>query len=191
MTEFDDIRNRLPEEARDIKLNLQTVLQSETLSKRQLWGVAITSAATARSSRLRDALTAEAARALGTDEYRAVLNDARAASVLMAMNNVFYRFRHMVDKSSYADKPARLRMNRLGKPATDKLTFELCCLVASAINGCETCVQAHERVLILGGMSEDAVHDAIRVAATVQAAAVALELPADDAVVSAVTGPPH
>ena len=191
MTAFDDIRNRLPDEARDIKLNLQTVLQSETLSKSQLWGVAITSAAAARSAPLRDALMAEAERALEPGQYRAVVDDARAATVLMAMNNVFYRFRHMVEKSSYADKPARLRMNRLGKPATDKLTFELCCLVASAINACETCVQAHERVVVAGGISEDAVHDAIRVAATVQAAAVALELPADDTGVSAVSGPPH
>lgn len=186
MTELDDIRNRLPDEARDTKLNLQAVLQSETLSKSQLWGVALTSAATARSARLRDALTAEAARALDDEQCRAVISDARAASVLMAMNNVFYRFRHMVDKATYSDKPARLRMNRLSKPATDKLTFELCCLVASAINGCETCVRAHERVLVAGGLSEDAVHDAIRIAATVNAAAVALEVPGDDSAVAAV-----
>jgi len=184
MTELDEIRNQLPEPARDIKLNLQSVLQSETLSKSQLWGVAITSAVTARNVRLRDALTAEAARALDPVQYRAVVDDARAAALLMAMNNVFYRFRHMVDKSSYAEKPARLRMNRLGKPATDKLCFELCCLVASAINGCETCVQAHERVLILGGLSEDAVHDAIRIGATVHAAALALELPQADTAVA-------
>lgn len=185
MTQFEDIRSQLPEVARDIKLNLQTVLQSETLSKSQLWGVAITSATTAHSARLRGALMAEAERALEPAQYRAVVDDARAAALLMAMNNVFYRFRHMVDKPSYAEKPARLRMNRLGKPATDKLCFELCCLVASAINGCETCVQAHERVLVAGGMSEDAVHDAIRIAATVRAAALALDLPGDDAKVAA------
>lgn len=85
-----------------------------------------------------------------------------------------------------ADKPARLCMNRLGKPATDKLCFELCCLVASAINGCQTWVQAHERVLVGGGMSEDAVHDAIRIAATVNSAALALELPVSDPIVAAV-----
>ncbi|HEY6723131.1 MAG TPA: carboxymuconolactone decarboxylase family protein [Polyangiaceae bacterium] len=186
MSELSDLRDRLPEVARDIKLNLQAVLQSEALSKSQLWGVAITSALAARSERLRAALTAEAARVLEPAQHRAVVDDARAASVLMAMNNVFYRFRHMVDKASYAEKPARLRMNRLGKPATDKLTFELCCLVASAINGCETCVQAHERVVVTGGISEDAVHDAIRLAATVQAAALALELPLDDSTVAAV-----
>lgn len=186
MSKLEDLRNQLPELARDIKLNLQTVLQSEALSKSQLWAVAITSAATARNERLLEALTAEAERALDPVQHRAVVDDARAAAVLMAMNNVFYRFRHLVDKASYADKPARLRMNRLGKPATDKLCFELCCLVASAINACETCVQAHERVLVAGGISEDAVHDAIRIAATLHAAALALELEAGDPAVAAV-----
>lgn len=180
MSELSDLGDRLPEVARDIKLNLQAVLRSEALSKTQLWGVALTSAVAARSEPLRQALAAEAARVLDPDQYRAVVDDAHAASVLMAMNNVFYRFRHLVDKPSYADKPARLRMNRLAKPATDKLTSELYCLVASAINGCETCVQAHERVVVAGGISEDAVHDAIRVAASVRAAAVALELSQND-----------
>jgi alkyl hydroperoxide reductase subunit D len=46
----------------------------------------------------------------------------------------------------------------------------------SAINGCEMCMQAHEKVVLEGGLSEDQVHDAVRVAATIQAAAVSLEL---------------
>jgi alkyl hydroperoxide reductase subunit D len=95
----------------------------------------------------------------------------------MGMNNVYYRFRHLVGKASYAQKPARLRMNRLVKPATTKVDFELFCLAVSAINGCEACIRAHEQVVIDGGLGEDAVHDAVRIAATIQAAAVALELP--------------
>jgi alkyl hydroperoxide reductase subunit D len=94
----------------------------------------------------------------------------------MAMNNVYYRFRHLVGKPSYGDKPARLRMQRIAKPATDKTTFELICLAVSAINGCETCIQSHERVVIEGGLSEDQVNDAVRIAATIQAAAVSLEI---------------
>ena len=67
-------------------------------------------------------------------------------------------------------------MNRLVRPATSKTDFELFSLAVSAINGCESCLRAHERVVIDGGMSEDQVHDAIRIAATIHAAAVALEL---------------
>src|SRR5262245_56406643 len=94
----------------------------------------------------------------------------------MAMTNVYYRFRHLVGKPSYSEKPARLRMNRLVKPASNRVDFELFSLAVSAINGCEACIRAHENAVLDGGMTEEQVHDAIRIAATIQATAVALEL---------------
>jgi lipoyl-dependent peroxiredoxin subunit D len=174
MSTLESLRDSFPEAAKDIKLNLQSVLQPGALSPAQRWGVAIASAIAARNPELRDAVVA-AARA---EVDAPVVEDAMAAAALMAMNNVYYRFRHMVGKPSYSDKPARLRMNRLVKPATNKTDFELFSLAVSAINGCEMCIQSHEKVVIEGGLSEDQVHDAVRIAATIHAAAVALELPA-------------
>jgi alkyl hydroperoxide reductase subunit D len=110
-------------------------------------------------------------------ETLAPLGDTLAAATLMAMNNVYYRFRHLSGKASYAAKPARLRMTRLAKPATTKADFELICLAVSAVNACETCIQAHERVVLEGGLTEEHVHDAVRIAATVHAAAVSLTFP--------------
>ena len=81
----------------------------------------------------------------------------------------------MVGKPAYAQKPARLRMNRLAKPATSKADLELFSLAASAINGCEVCVQSHEKVVLDAGLTEDMVHDAVRIAAVIHAVAVALE----------------
>jgi lipoyl-dependent peroxiredoxin subunit D len=66
-------------------------------------------------------------------------------------------------------------MNRIAKPVTSKADFELLCLAVSALNGCEACIQAHERAVLEGGLTEDHVHDAVRIAAVVNAAAVALE----------------
>ena len=103
------------------------------------------------------------------------MEDARAAAALMAMNNVYYRFRHMVGKPAYSQRPARLRMQRIAQALTSKADFELYCLAVSAINGCETCVQAHEHAVVEGGLTEEHVHDAVRIAAVVHAAAVALE----------------
>ena len=80
----------------------------------------------------------------------------------MGMNNVLYRFRHLIEKPSYGDRPARLRMNRLVKPAGSKTDFELFCLAVSAINGCGTCMQAHEKVVLAGGLGEEQVFDAVR-----------------------------
>ncbi len=182
MSSIQDIRDRFPEVARDISLNLEAVLRSETLSAAQRWGVAIASAAASRNERLRAAVLTDASREVN----EAVVEDALAAAVLMGMNNVYYRFRHLVGKESYSQKPARLRMNRLVKPATNKIDFELFCLAVSAINACEACIRAHEKVLLEGGLKEDAVHDAVRIAATMQAAAIALEIPQTLAVEAAV-----
>ena len=169
---LDGLRERIPEVAKDIKLNLGALLASQILSPAQLWGVALASAASSRSPRLMHAIRAEVEAKVGP----AVVDDALAAAALMAMNNVFYRFRHMVGKASYGEKPARLRMNRIAKPATNRVDFELFCLVASAINGCETCVRSHERVVVEGGLSEDHVLEGVRVGAVVYAAASALEV---------------
>jgi lipoyl-dependent peroxiredoxin subunit D len=168
------LRATLPEAARDIKLNLQSVMQGGALSPAQRHGVAVASAIASRSPGLREALESDAA----AEVEASVLEDARAAAALMAMNNVYYRFRHQIGKDSYGQKPARLRMNRLVQPAGSKLDFELMCLAVSAINGCEACVGAHEAAVVAGGLSEDHVHDAVRIAATVHATAVALEIAA-------------
>jgi len=163
----------IPDVAKDIKLNLQSVLQPGALTPAQRWGVAIASAVAARNHALRDALIADAASEVGGE----VIEDAVAAAALMAMNNVYYRFRHLVGKPSYSQMPARLRMQRIAKPLTNKADFELFCLAVSAINGCEMCIRSHEEVVIKGGLTEDQVHDAVRIAATVNAAALSIDLP--------------
>ena len=147
------------------------MLGAESLTPAQRWGVAVACAFAARNAALRDAMLAEA-RANGADD--AVIDDARAAAALMAMNNVFYRSKHMIGEA-YAAKPARLRMQRIAKPAGPKLDFELMCLAVSAINGCEVCLAAHEKTVVDGGLSQDAVIDAVRIAAVVHGVACALE----------------
>lgn len=160
----------VPEAAKDIRLNLQAVLGPSSLTPAQAWGVAAAAALTTRSPELRDAVLADAGQQVGA----AVVEDAIAAAALMAMNNVFYRFRHLVGRPGYEHKPPRLRMQRLQQPATNALDFELMALAVSALNGCAACVQAHERVVQQGGLGEDQVQDAVRIAAVVNAAATAL-----------------
>ena len=172
MNQLERIREAIPEAARDIRLNLQSVLQPGTLTPEQRWGVAAASAYASRDRRLLEAVLADAR----LEVEQAVLEDAQGAAALMGMNNIYYRFRHMIGKPVYSEKPARLRMNRIAQPAGSKADFELFCLAVSAINGCESCIRSHERVVIEGGLTEDHVNDAVRIAATFHGAAVALEM---------------
>ncbi len=83
------------------------------------------------------------------------INAARAAAALMGMNNIYYRFLHLVEDEEYKQLPARLRMNVMANPGIDKQDFELLSLAVSAINGCGTCVASHERQLRQHGLSRE------------------------------------
>jgi alkyl hydroperoxide reductase subunit D len=173
MEALEAIRQKLPDVAKDIKLNLQSVLGESSLTAEQKWGVAVASAASVGNAELLAATRSDAAKAVAPG----VIEDALAAATLMAMNNVYYRFRHMVGKPSYSAKPARLRMNRMAQPAGgNKANFELFGLAVSAINACQLCIETHEKVVIEAGLSEDQVNDAVRIAATFAATAVAMRI---------------
>ncbi len=165
------LAEKLADNARDLRLNLQSVLGEGILSPAQRWGTAVAAAATSRNPALTAAILADARGQVSV----ATIDDALAASALMGMNNILYRFRHMIGKPSYGEKPARLRMNRLVKPAGTKIDFELFALAASAVGGCEACVRAHEKVVVEGGLGEDHVHEAVRIASVVHGVAIALE----------------
>jgi len=161
---------RFPDSAKDIKLNLQNVLKAKHLNENQVWGTALACAYNEGRQELIQALLEEGADQL-TEE---VIADAQAAAALMSMNNVYYRFRHVVGNPAYQQRQAQLRMTAMGRPKTDRTTFELFSLAVSAINGCGMCMTSHEKVLRDHGLSEDGIHDGIRIAAVVRAAAVTL-----------------
>jgi alkyl hydroperoxide reductase subunit D len=173
MQETARLAEAFPDVAKDIRVNLQNVLQPGTLNADQVWGTAIACAHASRNDALKQAIEADA-KAAGIGD--GVVADARAAAVLMAMNNVFYRFKHVIGKEDYEKRPARLRMQRLAQITSNKADFELFCLAVSAINNCQSCMAAHEAGVLKHGLTEDHVLDSIRIAATIHAAAVAAAL---------------
>jgi alkyl hydroperoxide reductase subunit D len=167
---LDNIRDSLPDYARDLKLNLGTVLTpagAPGLSEGQIWAVALAAAAASRNS----AFTAEIEALARAHLDAAHVQAAHAAAAVMGMNNVYYRFLHLVEDEEYKQLPARLRMNVIGNPGIDKFDFELLSLAVSVINGCGTCVVAHERQLRQHDTTREAVQSAVRIAATVHAVA--------------------
>jgi len=162
------LRERLPEYARDLKLNLSLVGGAGELSPRQQWGAALASAMATGNAEVIAAIAADAVPFLDEAAQRA----ARAAAAIMGMNNIYYRFVHfMGEGNDYARMPARLRMQVIGNPGVDPVDFELWCLAVSAIHGCEACVRAHEKVVRDKGATASMVQDAVRIAAVVHAVA--------------------
>jgi lipoyl-dependent peroxiredoxin subunit D len=173
-TTLDLIRESIPDYARDLKLNLGSVLTTAGapgLNERQIWAVAVASAIASRNPAFARGIEAAAEEHLDAAHLQA----ARAAAAIMGMNNIYYRFLHLVEDDEYQAMPARLRMNILANPGIDKLDFELLSLAVSAINGCGLCISSHEKKLRQHGYTREMIQSAVRIAATVHAVAGVLE----------------
>jgi alkyl hydroperoxide reductase subunit D len=171
MTTLEQLRERLPASAKDIKLNLSLLERGTKLDRLQLWGTAVASALATRNAELVRTIVLEARAHLSAQELEA----ARTAAAIMAMNNVYYRFVHLVSDTEYDKLPARLRMQGIATHGVDPLAFELWSLAVSAVNGCGKCIDSHEHVLREKGASRELVQDAVRVAAVLAATAAVLD----------------
>ena len=171
---LNELRSRIPDYAKDLRLNLESVLSeagAPGLTAPQIAMVAVASAIASRHAPLTRAVVQWSESSLDS----AALNGARTAAALMGMTNVYYRFTHLVTDPEYQTLRAGLRMNALANPGCDKTGFELASLAASAINGCGKCVDSHEKVLRHQGLAAQTIQSAARIASVVHAVAVVLE----------------
>ena len=162
-----DFAGTLPDFAKDIRLNVGSLLNEQHLPDQQKFGLLLTCAHATGYKPLVDVTEAEVAEKLSPE----AANPARAAAAVMAMNNVYYRFTHLAGNQEYRNMPAKLRMNVIGAPGIDKVDFELFSLAVSAMNGCGMCIDSHERVLLEHGVKPDVIQAAVRVAAVMKAVA--------------------
>lgn len=166
-----ELKSALPDYAKDLKLNLGSVIGNSNLPQQQLWGTVLACAIASRSPRVLRELEPEARANLKPEVYTA----AKAAAAIMAMNNVFYRTRHLLSDPEYGTMRAGLRMNIIGNPGVEKTDFELWCFAVSAINGCGSCLDSHEQVVRKGDVDRETIQEAFKIAAVIQAVGATLE----------------
>lgn len=148
----------------DLKINFKNSFESEVLAKKEIALLGIALAVNANNSILREFFKANA---LSEGAKPEEIAEAAACASLLSANNVFYRFRHFINKEKYNEIPARIKMNLMARPINGKEFFELMSLAVSAVNGCEMCVKAHENSLIELGSKEERIFEAIRLASVI------------------------
>ena len=117
---IESLKNRLPDYAKDLKLNLGSLASEPVLTQQQRAGSFIVAALASRNAEVTAAIVAEFAPQLSAE----ALSAAKAAAAIMGMNNIYYRFTHLVG-GDYPKLPAKLRMNVMAKPGIEKVDFEL------------------------------------------------------------------
>ena len=166
---IDAIKEALPDYAKDLKLNLGSIVRSTELTEQQLWGALVATAAATKSEQLLREVTEDALDVLSEEAYNAALG----AAAIMGMNNVFYRTKYQLE-GRYDDLRAGLRMNIIANPGVEKANFELWCFAVSSINGCPDCVAAHEHTLREAGVTRETIQEALKAAAITSGVAQAI-----------------
>ncbi|MDB5927598.1 MAG: carboxymuconolactone decarboxylase [Betaproteobacteria bacterium] len=167
---LNTLKARIPEYAKDIRLNLDGVIARSSLDSADALGAALAAAYAARSKPIVDAIRSSGQ--LSEVDTNAVLS----AAALMGMNNVWYPYVEMAADEDLKTQRAELRMNAYATHGgVDKKRFELFALSASIIGKCHFCVQSHYKMLKENGVSAQQLRDVGRIAAVINAAAQALD----------------
>jgi alkyl hydroperoxide reductase subunit D len=164
------LKASIPEYAKDIRLNLDTVIARSSLDSADALGAALAAAYAARSKTIVDAIRSSGE--LSDVDTNAVLS----AAALMGMNNVWYPYVEMAADEDLKTQRAELRMNAYATHGgVDKKRFELFALSASIVGKCHFCVRSHYKMLKENGLSAQQLRDVGRSAAVINAAAQVLD----------------
>ncbi|HEX4421696.1 MAG TPA: carboxymuconolactone decarboxylase family protein [Kofleriaceae bacterium] len=167
---IDQLKDRLPDHARDLRMNLSVITSSTMLTAQQAWGTALTAAVMSRNAEVTAAIAADA------QLSPAAAAAARGAAALMGMSNIYHRFQHVMgEDSAYTQLPARLRMQLMGNPGVGHVDFALWCFAASVITGGDGCIRDREATVRDHGGTIEQVQDVVRIAAVIHAVAVTLD----------------
>ncbi|VWD25319.1 carboxymuconolactone decarboxylase family protein [Burkholderia contaminans] len=164
---IDSIKARIPDYAKDIRLNLDGTISRSSLDDTDAVGVALAAAIAAKSTVL--IKTIREAGVLSPEETNAVLT----AAALMGMNNTWYPYVEMADDADLKTQRAELRMGAYATHGgVDKRKFEMYALAASIVGKCHFCVKSHYALLKNEqGMTVTQLRDVGRIASVINAAA--------------------
>ena len=165
MSWVDQVKESIPEHAKDIKLNLDAVINRSGLDEVAAHACAFAAAGAACNGDLACEISMNGPLA-STPEREA----AKTAAALMGMNNVWYPFVEMAADDSMKGLPAGLRMNAYATHGgVSKKKFEMYALCASIVGKCHFCVKSHYETLKKEGMTTQELMAVGRIAAVVTA----------------------
>lgn len=151
---------------RDLKLNLEKILEGQGALSSEDAHLALAALATALGD---DALQRLALNYLEKQGFSPEeIQEACEAAAIMGMLNTYYKFRYMLKSAQGSEgkyQRTGLRMNSLAKPVLGKSRFEMLAFAVSVLNGCESCINSHEKVLLEHQLEEEKIHDLARLAA--------------------------
>ena len=163
---LSNIKSALPDYAKDLRINLDNVLNPENsfgLSEKQVFGTALSVAWACKNTFLAQEIK-EASQNILTDQDK---QGIKTAVSLMGMNNVYYRTLHLSQDAELSKRPAGLRMLMMQNHGLAQVDFEIYALAVSCLSGCGMCIKSHVAKLKQEALSLSAIQSIIKIAAVI------------------------
>ena len=165
MSWVNQIKEALPEYAKDTKLNLDAVINRSSVDPLLANGCALAAAVATGNGKLVSFIQSGI-------EDTLVREAALTAAAIMAQNNIWYPYVEMAEDENLKGLPAQLRMNAIATHGgTSKQNFESFSLAASIVGKCHFCVKAHYDTLRKEGVSVEQLRDIGRIASVINSVA--------------------
>ena len=165
MSWVDQLKESLPDYAKDVRLNLDSVIKRSSISEDLASACALAAAFATGNGKLVSFIQSNI-----VDEKER--DAALAAASIMAMTNTWYPYVEMVDDENLKGLPAQIRMNAIASHGgTTKSNFEAFSLAASIVGKCHFCVKAHYETLKTEGYTVEQLRDIGRIASVMNSVA--------------------
>ncbi len=161
---IDDLKNGVPEFAKDIKLNLSSLIINSEYEEELVYGCAYASSLAIGNKKISGVFEQECNDRFGSEFIKSV----KATVVIMTLNNVWYKYRDSMPTTEMKMAPQKMRVNAMANHAgLEKILFESLSLCVSAINGCTFCVKAHSDLLLDNGKTKEYIFNIGRIASVI------------------------
>ena len=170
---LNDLKNSIPDFAKDVKLNLSSLVMNSEYDDELVYGCSYASSLAIADSTISSVFEEECRNRFGQEFIESV----KATVTVMSLNNVWYKYRDSMPTTEMKMAPQKMRVNIMADHAgLDKILFESLSLCVSAINGCTFCVKAHSDLLLENDKTKDYILNIGRIASVINSLSKAFSL---------------
>jgi alkyl hydroperoxide reductase subunit D len=164
---LENIVNRIPEYAKEIKESFKTVFFNKLngLTETQLYGLVMAACYSLKNEQLLNSFRNVAKIYLDDFNFDAI----KVAVATTSFQSTYHAYSNQLNHSELKKLASGVHFCLAEKPNIDFIDFEIYCLGVSILNNCPTCIQSYHQVLLDKGFPLEGINNIAKVVSILKA----------------------